>query len=635
MLEIHELCSKCDIVLLQETWLLECEHSILSSISNEFYSKGISAVDINHKVLSGRPHGGIAILWKKTLGKCKITDFSDNRMMVFELQCGEKSLLFVNVYMPCCSEDNYPDFLYYLGKINSIVTDSNSPYVYVLGDYNANICKPETERSHTFGIELKEFCLNEGLVLSDVLFCDDNSYTFYSEAHHSVSWLDHIVCSASAHNLIENVWVDYSKVSSDHHPLLASINLSDIVHNDELSDNNSKNHSNIVKWDRLSSDDILSYRHITENTLSSVEINHDMILCDNPTCTNQTHKNAIERMYCDITSALCDAGQCFSTKNKCNQDFNQILGWNDYCKVAHEQARESYLLWRDSGRNKQGLLFEAMKKSRAYFKHVFRQCKSADSNKSADALANKLLHKDDKQFWKEIKKINNDKFSVATSINSVTGCKNITNMWKTHFESVLNSSVDTSNKCHVLNTLRSSDMTFVRFSNVDVLNAIKSLKNGKSTGLDNLHSEHFKYAHGKVAVLLAIVFNAMIIHDFLPSSLLDSIIVSLLKDKQGNITDHNNYRPLAISCAASKIFEFLILHRYKHLLTTSANQFGFKENLSTEMCIFSLKQVIDYYNTYNSPVYICYLDASKAFDKINHWHLFAKLLDKNLPSIIV
>ena len=87
-----------------------------------------------------------------------------------------------------------------------------------------------------------------------------------------------------------------------------------------------------------------------------------------------------------------------------------------------------------------------------------------------------------------------------------------------HFESLLNSSVDTSNKCHVSNTLRSTDMTFVRFSNVAVLSAIKSLKNGKSTGLDNLHSEHFKYAHGKVAVLLAIVLNAIIIHDFLPST---------------------------------------------------------------------------------------------------------------------
>ena len=38
---------------------------------------------------------------------------------------------------------------------------------------------------------------------------------------------------------------------------------------------------------------------------------------------------------------------------------------------------------------------------------------------------------------------------------------------------------------------------------------------------------------------------------------------------------------------------------------------------------------------YNSPVYLCLLDASKAFDKLNHWHLFSKLIDRKLPCIIV
>ena len=64
-------------------------------------------------------------------------------------------------------------------------------------------------------------------------------------------------------------------------------------------------------------------------------------------------------------------------------------------------------------------------------------------------------------------------------------------------------------------------------------------------------------------------------------------------------TGHYN---LAITCVPSKIFEFVILHCYRHLLTNTANQFGFKKKLSTDMCIFSLKQVIEYYNVYNSVI---------------------------------
>ena len=37
----------------------------------------------------------------------------------------------------------------------------------------------------------------------------------------------------------------------------------------------------------------------------------------------------------------------------------------------------------------------------------------------------------------------------------------------------------------------------------------------------------------------------------------------------------------------------------------------------------------------NSPVYACFLDASKAFDRINHWTMFKKLILRDVPIIIV
>ena len=64
-------------------------------------------------------------------------------------------------------------------------------------------------------------------------------------------------------------------------------------------------------------------------------------------------------------------------------------------------------------------------------------------------------------------------------------------------------------------------------------------------------------------------------------------------------------------------------------------QFGFKRKYSTDLCIFTVKSVTNYYTKENSPVYTCFLDASKAFDKINHYILFRKLLDRKTPIVLV
>jgi hypothetical protein len=53
------------------------------------------------------------------------------------------------------------------------------------------------------------------------------------------------------------------------------------------------------------------------------------------------------------------------------------------------------------------------------------------------------------------------------------------------------------------------------------------------------------------------------------------------------------------------------------------------------MCIYSLKNVIQYYKEHRSPVFACFLDASKAFDRVNYWTLFSKLIKNGAPLLIV
>ena len=78
-------------------------------------------------------------------------------------------------------------------------------------------------------------------------------------------------------------------------------------------------------------------------------------------------------------------------------------------------------------------------------------------------------------------------------------------------------------------------------------------------------------------------------------------------------------RPIALAPTLSKVFEWTLLIMYLPVFATSPLQFGFKPGLSTELCF-------NY-----SPVFGCFLDTSKANDRVDHCLLFEKLLSRNLP----
>ena len=148
-------------------------------------------------------------------------------------------------------------------------------------------------------------------------------------------------------------------------------------------------------------------------------------------------------------------------------------------------------------------------------------------------------------------------------------------------------------------------------------------------------SEVYKFASERQLTIMSIFLSGCMLSGKLPSTLMHVVIIPLLKCKSKDPPDDNNYRPIAIATALSKVLEQVLLMPLARYLWTADSQLGFKRAHGTEMAIFALKQTVDFYHNQDTPVYMCFLDAKKAFDRVNRWMLAKKLLYRNVPLHIV
>ena len=242
----------------------------------------------------------------------------------------------------------------------------------------------------------------------------------------------------------------------------------------------------------------------------------------------------------------------------------------------YAEAREATKSWAMAGKPRQGPIFEYKMSTNSKYKYAIRFISKNEQSLRADSMAKKLLNNTYKDFWKEVKHINNCKPSLPYTVDGVSGASAIAELWRRHYSKLFNC-VQT-NGYQVAN-VENIDMITTH----EVSQAIKNLSDNKTTGMDYISAEHLKCASSRVCTLLALCFNALIIHGFLPDSMMTVQLVPLVKDKAGKVGSSENYRPIALANILSKVVEQILLERINELIISTDNQFGFKPRHGTDM----------------------------------------------------
>ena len=94
-------------MFLQEHWLFPEELSSLNNVHDGFVSFALSSMDSSSGLLSGRPFGGVAVLWRNALAPyVRPIRYDDDRIIGLEHEFGSVKFPLIGVYLPYYSHQN-------------------------------------------------------------------------------------------------------------------------------------------------------------------------------------------------------------------------------------------------------------------------------------------------------------------------------------------------------------------------------------------------------------------------------------------------------------------------------------------------------------------------------------------------
>ena len=127
----------------------------------------------------------------------------------------------------------------------------------------------------------------------------------------------------------------------------------------------------------------------------------------------------------------------------------------------------------------------------------------------------------------------------------------------------------------------------------------------------------------------------MLRNSYIPTEMKIGIIITLYKGGNKRKDDPDSYRAITLTSCVLKLFERILLNRISSMQKPfNPLQGGFQKGMGCTMTSFLLQESVNYAKENGSKLYICFLDAKKAFDKVWHDGLLLKLYERGIALYI-
>ena len=635
------LCgNKIPILLLQEHFLLR---SNVYKLSKFFSNSAVLAKPAFKKFENqntGRPMGGLAVIMPKHLRKStKIIKCDSWRLQPILFQCGGREILIVNSYFPTdprTINGENQELVRTLAELLNIIETTTFHTVYLAGDLNTDMLR---RSSHVQAV--RDFMTRCSLVSLWDYHEVDFTHSHESEnGNVSHSTLDHIltlrrsldsVVSAGVLHQVENL--------SDHEPVYAVIGVESPAkkENEEV-----KNKAPKPMWNTATEDQKLEYNDVLFRKLLNMEIPESITACNNVKCNDLHHKEEIDCYVIKLLESISDSGHetlpISVPKGNNNLMKKKTIGWKEFVEPYQDKAKFWHSVWISAGRPVNTELHRIMKHTRNVFHYQVRKCRRVEDYLRNQKIIENCLE-NDTDLFAEIRKQRSNPNQEDVTIDGAEG-NEIPNKFAEIYSELFNREDDEESvesiHTSINHTINADSMAEVMKINSEIVKeAMKKIKPNKSDPIFDFTSDFLKNAPEVLFEHLALILRSFMVHGHVTETLLLATLVPIVKDKLEDLCSSKNYRSIAISSLILKLLDWVILLNYSHLLKCDDFQFGFQELSNTSLCSWVVYETIDQYIRNGSIVYGCLLDCTKAFDTIKHSILFKKLLDAEVPPIVV
>ena len=556
-------------------------------------------------------NGGVAILWHKDLSDI-VTPLPDGseRTIAIHIKTTATPVVLINTYMPANTSRSGTPYEAILDEVYTISNKYRSNNLIIwTGDMNASTRLRKTNRND---ILFQNFC-KENIFTVHTPNPDVDTYYHFNEE--ISSQIDYFITLQNQGTTISKVYVNIRDDlnTSPHDSIVAHTNIKMAPHSDRKCQ--IKPGATRINWKKV---DKLQYQEKTTRRLSSLLSN---ITPDTNLDTIVTETNKI------LLECSLECQPTYSKKKRRKGRFK----WHPHLKELAAASKKAHFQWKQDGRprSKSSLSYRAKQVAKSRLRQCQRQLAAKDRReKYEEIMSTHCTH--DQSFYRLIQEQRESPFTSPGYIDfdeAISGA-NETDKWASYFEDLSSPkpsqlyNQDYKASMHLQRqVIRSLDEEepLKEVQEEKIANIIGEMKNNKAPDIYGLTSEHFKFAGSPLLALLTYITQKTISDGYIPAELKLGLSTPVPK-KDKSESDPDKYRRITVIPQIGKIVDRYLYHETVATLEEhqSKHQFGFTRKLSCNTAAMLITELmLDAHDT-KRPVHLAFLDASKAFDVVDH-----------------